>query len=131
MLSIASGKTQLAVLFNFTFICLTPLSILFQLFRGGQFYWWRKSEYHEKTIGLPYVADKLYHIKCIEYTSPERGFQLTTLVVLCTDCTTSCKSNYHTITAVTALCIWFGISIENGFYQWDQLFRSFGCYFFY
>jgi hypothetical protein len=30
------------------------------------------------------------------------GFKLTTLVVIGTDCTDSCKSNYHTITTTTA-----------------------------
>jgi len=32
---------------------------------------------------------------CIEYTSTWMGFKLTTLVVIGTDCTGSCKSNYH------------------------------------
>jgi hypothetical protein len=32
---------------------LTPLSTIFQLYRGSQFYWWRKLEYLEKTIDLP------------------------------------------------------------------------------
>ena len=33
---------------------------------------------------------------CIEYTSPWTGFELTTLVLIGTDCIGSRKSNYHT-----------------------------------
>ena len=38
---------------------------------------------------------------CIEYTSPWMGFELTTLAVSGTDCTDSCKSNYHMIMTMT------------------------------
>jgi hypothetical protein len=38
-------------------------------------------------------------------------FELTTLVVIGTDYTGSCKSNYHAITATTALIFWNYISL--------------------
>ena len=62
--------------------CLMSLSTIFQLYRDGQFYLWRK----------------LYHIMLFQSTPPRTGFKLTTLVVIGTDCIGRCKSNYHTIT---------------------------------
>jgi hypothetical protein len=54
----------------------------------------------EKTTDLPQVTDKLFHIML--YTSPRAGFELTTSVVIGTDCIGNCKSTYHTITATMA-----------------------------
>ena len=49
---------------------------------------------------LSQVTDKPYHI--MFYTSPWSSFELTTSVVVGTDCIYSCKCNYHAITAMTA-----------------------------
>ena len=42
--------------------CLTPLSKIFQLCHGGQFYWWRKAEYPEKITDLSEVEWQMYHM---------------------------------------------------------------------
>ena len=42
--------------------CLTLLSTIVQLYRGGQLCWWRKSEYPEKTTDPPQVTGTLYLI---------------------------------------------------------------------
>ena len=38
------------------------LIIIFQLYRGGQFNWWRKPKYPEKTTDLSQITDKLDHV---------------------------------------------------------------------
>ena len=95
------NKTNLCVFWGGRVWRLTPLSIIFQLFHVGQYYWWRKPEYREKTTDLPQVTDKRYHIMWYRIHLVWAGFELTTLVVIDTDYIGSYKSNYHTITTTT------------------------------
>ena len=46
---------------------------------------------------------KLYHIMLYRLHLAWTEFELTTLVMISIDCTDSCKSDYHTITTMTAL----------------------------
>ena len=42
--------------------CLMPLSTIFHLYGGYQYYWWRKNKYPEKTIDFLQVTDKLRNL---------------------------------------------------------------------
>ena len=83
--------------------CLMPLLTIFQLYRGGQFYWWRKPDVPGENHRHVSRTDKVitYVVQMYRVHLAWAGFELSMLVVIGTDCTGSCKSNYHTIKSMT------------------------------
>ena len=73
----------------FFYFCtvITPLSTIFQLYRGVQFYWWRKPEYQEKTTDLSQVTNLSHNVVHLAWSR----FELVTSVVIGTDYIGSCK----------------------------------------
>ena len=65
---------------------------------------------------LPQVNLSHNSINCIEYTSSWAGFELTTLVVIGTDCIGSYKSNYHAIMTMMALGV-CTVTVDHKFCQ--------------
>ena len=91
---------------------------------------WRSVLLVEEIIDLSQVTDKLYHIML--YTSPWSRFELTTSVVIGTDCTYICKSSYHTIRATTATCVPVGklfllqqLKRKKKKLKWISIFRNY------
>ena len=104
------------MVFNATFNNISVISWRSVLFGGGN----RKTR--RKPPTLSQVTYKLYHIML--YTSPWSRFELTTSVVIGTDCIGRCKSNYHRATAprlFEKLSIWKRICVLGIDLIWPKL----------
>ena len=85
------------MVFTATFINISVISWLYSVsfIGGGNRSTRRKPPTCRKSVtNLINIILYRVHLACA-------GFELTTLVLICTDCIGSCKSNYHTITTTT------------------------------
>jgi len=103
-------------MYRFEFWCVTTLSMIFQFvavsFIGGRNRSTRRkpptcrksmTNFIIRILLTPLSSsNSSYHIILYRFHPPWAEFELTMLVVIDTDCTGSCKSNYHTNTTTTA-----------------------------
>jgi hypothetical protein len=61
VLAWASWTDPILLNFNLNFWCLTLLSSIFQLYHGGQLYWWRKPEDAEKSTCRKSLTNFITH----------------------------------------------------------------------
>jgi hypothetical protein len=69
MLIISNKKWAFILMVWFGLWCLTPLSTIFELYHGSQFYWWMKLEYPEKTNEfILSISHILLYQQCVHMT---------------------------------------------------------------
>ena len=81
--------------------CLMPLSTIFQLCCGCQFYCGGNQRTRRKPLTCRKSLTNFHHIMLYRVHLVMNKTQTHNLVVIGTDCTGSCKSNYHTSMKMT------------------------------
>ena len=89
------SQLHLRVRVNFTLYLVGNISTIFQLYHDGQFIGGGNLYTRRKPPTCRISLTNFIKYCCIVYTSPWVGFELTTLVVIGTDCIWSCKPSYH------------------------------------
>ena len=82
------------MVFNTTFNNVSVIVVVSFIGEGNRSTWRKPPTCHKSLTNFIILS-------CIEYSSPSAGLEVTTPVVIGTDCIGSCKSNYHAFTTTT------------------------------